>query len=99
MLRWPSGRSMLIDAGLAREGYDSGERIVAPFLWFFGVTRIDRLVLTHAHPDHAGGVPFLLHAFRPAEVWEGIAPLQDRGYEAFQTTLEQNRTTRRCVSW
>ena len=98
VLRSPSGRAMVIDAGPARDGFDLGERIVAPFLWSQGVRRLDRLVLTHAHPDHAGGVPFLLRAFRPSEVWEGIAPLQDRGYEAFETAVEQGLVPRRCVA-
>jgi len=98
VLRSPSGRSMVVDAGLAREGLDFGERIVAPFLWYEGVRRLDRLVLTHAHPDHAGGVPFLLRAFHPAEVWEGVAPLRDGGYEAFESELERSQITRRCVA-
>ena len=31
------------------------------------------LVVSHAHPDHAGGVPFLLRAFRVESSWEGPA--------------------------
>jgi competence protein ComEC len=60
-----------------------GERVVAPFLWSQGVRQVDLLVLSHAHPDHAGGVPFLLRAFPVRETWEGIAPRRDEGYAAF----------------
>ena len=37
-------------------GADRGELIVAPSLRALGVERIDRLVLSHADNDHAGGV-------------------------------------------
>jgi competence protein ComEC len=70
----PSGRSLVVDAGGSRDGhFDPGERSVAPELWRRGLHRLDALVLTHAHPDHVGGAPFILHAFRVAEIWEGPA--------------------------
>ena len=65
LLRSPSGRSLLVDAGGSRDPrFDPGERRVAPELWRQGVHRLDALVVTHAHPDHVGGAPFLLRAFR-----------------------------------
>ena len=78
LLRSPSGRAMLVDAGGSRDGrFDPGERRVAPELWRLGVRRLDALLVTHAHPDHVGGAPFLLRAFRVGEVWEGPAPIRD----------------------
>ena len=76
LLRSPSGRSLLVDAGGSRDPrFDPGETRVAPELWRQGVHRLDALVVTHAHPDHVGGAPFLLRAFRVAQLWEGPAPL------------------------
>jgi len=69
---------MLVDAGGSRDGrFDPGERRVAPELWRLGVRRLDAFLVTHAHPDHVGGAPFLLRAFRVGELWEGPAPIHD----------------------
>src|SRR6185436_15672132 len=83
VLRSPHGRTWVVDAGGGLGGrFDVGEAVVAPYLWSRGTRRLDGLVVTHAHPDHAGGVPALLRAFPVGAVLEGIAPLGDRGYDA-----------------
>src|SRR6185369_8446127 len=73
VLRSPLGRSYLVDAG---GGFDTG------------LDMGEAVVVTHAHPDHAGGVPFLLRSFGVGEVWEGVAPRRDRGYHALQAALQ-----------
>jgi len=98
LLRSPSGRAMLVDAGGSFDPrYDVGERKVAPALWALGVRRIDALVLTHAHPDHVGGARFLLHAFDVREVWEGPAAWPDRGWRRLNGELIQARVARRVL--
>ena len=51
----PHGRSILVDAGGSSGGYDLGERVIVPYLRHYGVKRLDGLILTHNHEDHAGG--------------------------------------------
>lgn len=48
----------LVDCG--GDGYDSAGDIAADFLGDYGVGRLDLLVLTHFHADHANGVAQLL---------------------------------------
>jgi competence protein ComEC len=99
LLRSPSGRAILVDAGGSRDPrFDPGERRVAPELWRRGVRRVDALVVTHAHPDHVGGAPFLLEAFRVAEVWEGPAPLRDPAWRQAEARLAAARPGRRTVA-
>src|SRR5581483_8548891 len=43
------------------------ERVVVPFLRRAGVRRIDAIVLSHPHGDHAGGVAPVLRAFGVSE--------------------------------
>jgi competence protein ComEC len=54
----PSGESMLVDAGWPGYNHRDAERIAAAAK-AAGVRKIDYLVITHYHTDHAGGVPQL----------------------------------------
>ncbi len=70
LIRCPGGRTLLVDAGpLSPGGFDAGERVVGPALWAHNVQRLDAVALTHFHPDHAGGAPWIIREFRPREVW------------------------------
>src|SRR5208283_3212492 len=54
----PSGESLLVDTGYADNDNRDANRILAAAT-AAGVKRIDSLVITHYHADHAGGVPQL----------------------------------------
>jgi competence protein ComEC len=55
----PAGKSLLIDTGWAgNNGLDAGR--IAAAAKDAGVTKIDYVLLTHYHADHAGGVPELV---------------------------------------
>ena len=43
--------------------------MIAPFLWRRGIRRIDLIVLSHPHPDHANGLATLVDNFDVGEVW------------------------------
>lgn len=63
----PDNKIMLIDGGTERP--DIGRMVIAPFLWSRGIKRIDYVVLTHQHADHAGGLKYILDNFDVGEVW------------------------------
>ncbi|WP_133500967.1 DNA internalization-related competence protein ComEC/Rec2 [Cognatilysobacter terrigena] len=49
--------ALLYDMGPAvPDGFDAGERAVIPVLHARGVTRLDRMVVSHADLDHVGGL-------------------------------------------
>jgi competence protein ComEC len=66
----PGGRVLVIDAGgFAGSDFDTGAGIVEPFLRSRKIARLDALVMSHAHPDHAGGLAHLVRHLAPAELW------------------------------
>ncbi|UCH80084.1 MAG: MBL fold metallo-hydrolase [Nitrospiraceae bacterium] len=46
-----------------------GRRVIAPYLLSKGINRIDFLMLSHAHPDHYGGLRHIIENFNVREIW------------------------------
>ena len=72
VIQFPNSAVWVLDAGGVRESpgqeeggvsFDIGEAIVSRYLWSMGVQRLERLVLSHPHQDHAGGMPALMKNF------------------------------------
>jgi competence protein ComEC len=80
----PSGKVLVVDTGgISHEGgEDQGQRVVAPFLRYRGINRIDALVLTHPHADHIGGAATLLQRFP-------VGLLLDNGEETASPLMTQ----------
>ncbi len=67
----PDGEAMLIDGGGAiTGGPDPGEREVVPWLRLARRGHLAAVVLSHPHPDHAGGLPAVLRALRVDALWD-----------------------------
>ncbi len=78
LVGFPDRRLLLVDGGgiptfrgAPKSRLDIGEDVVAPYLWYRSIRRLDVIALTHAHADHAGGIPALIEDFRPRELWTG----------------------------
>lgn len=65
------GQAMLIDAGGAiGPGPDPGALSVLPALRARRISKLDRVVLSHPHPDHYGGLRAVLDALPVHELWD-----------------------------
>ncbi len=65
-------RVLVYDTGPSwRGGRSAGERILVPYLRNRGLTRIDKLIVSHADLDHAGGVLALLAEVQVDELLAG----------------------------
>jgi competence protein ComEC len=72
IVQLPSGHAMLVDAGGDLRWpprVDRGVREVMPALAELGISRLDLAVLTHPHPDHAGGLLSVLDRIPVGELW------------------------------
>ena len=49
------GQNIIVDCGGLQSDFDTGSRIIVPYLRYLGVKEIDLLALSHGHHDHAGG--------------------------------------------
>lgn len=71
LVQLPDGSTLLVDGGgyLHDTGHDFGQRVLAPALGALHVGRIDRMIATHDHPDHSGGLPYVIKNFAVGEFW------------------------------
>ena len=63
-------QNVVVDTGRAGRGdANGGSRVVLPFLRTSGIQRLDHLVVTREHANHAGGVDAIRAAMPIARMW------------------------------
>jgi len=81
ILELPGGGAILVDGGGDLRGRsdraDRAGRIVLSALAELGIRRLDAVVLTHPHPDHAGGLFAVLDRISVGELWTTGEPGPD----------------------
>lgn len=64
----PNKQSILIDTGPELNNYVSTRDKVIPYLRRLGYNKIDILIITHPHLDHAGGLNYLIENFKVKKI-------------------------------
>jgi competence protein ComEC len=67
----PDGRAVVVDTGAASRDYDAAESVVLPYLALRGIGQIDKLIITHSHNDHYGGIPAIVGNLAVGEILVG----------------------------
>jgi competence protein ComEC len=63
VIELPDSRVLVLDTG--RNGLQTGN-----FLRYRGIKKVDVIILSHGHPDHVGGLEYLLDNFSVAGIWD-----------------------------
>ena len=94
LVRLPDGSVLLVDGGgyLHDTGHDFGQRVLAPALGALHVRHIDKMIATHNHPDHSGGLPFVINNFFVGE-FLSITKITDE----IQRALNEKKIPRRTI--
>ncbi len=99
LLRLPNGSTMLVDGGgyLHDTGMDFGQRLLAPALGALGIRKIDRMISTHEHPDHIGGLAYVAKYLGVGEFWSTTKLTSDYSDE-IKRVLSEQKTPIRMLS-
>jgi competence protein ComEC len=67
----PDGSALLVDGGgFVGSPVDPGLRVIVPLLRARRRSRLDRVVLSHPHPDHFGGLASIMAEVEVGEFWD-----------------------------
>lgn len=89
LLQTPSGKSMLIDAGVWSPGYNSGKSIILPHLKSVGINKLDAVILSHPHADHIGGIIDLINEIPIKTIYNSGYPYDSNLYQNYLDLARQ----------
>ncbi len=99
LVEFPRGVKMLIDGGgFYDESFDTGGLIVAPFLWWKKIKKIDYLVMSHPQIDHIGGLKFIARNFPVKELWMNADEGECPAYWNFLKIIDEKGIRKRLLS-
>ncbi len=82
VIEFPDRKTVVVDTG--RTGKETAE-----LLRYIGKRDVEALILSHVHPDHTGGLEYLLERFNVKELWDNgrIKYPEDIGMNAAHKVL------------
>jgi competence protein ComEC len=93
LIKFPNGKTALVDAGNATNFFDNGERVIIPLLNYLGIHKVDYGIISHIDSDHYGGFVSLVMADKIGTIVKppiDTSLSKDRKFEEF---IRQNDVT------
>ena len=98
-IRLPNGKNWLIDCGASFNPYfDVGEKVISPYLWKNGVSRIDKLIITNFSLPRYGNMESILKNFKVDEIITSPGLMSGSDYIKLMVYFRDNRIYHR-KSW
>jgi competence protein ComEC len=93
LVEFPGGRTLLVDGGGFADisAFDSGERVLAPFLRGRKIMTVDTLLLSHPNSDHMNGLIYIADHFNVRELWTNGEPRDTLGYRMLMDSARAQR--------
>jgi competence protein ComEC len=93
LIEFPGGKCMLIDGGGFFDSsiLDVGSGVIAPLLLQKKIMTVDTLLLTHAHEDHIGGLPYIAENFNVKQVWRNGQGEESGTYLRFLEIIQRKK--------
>ena len=93
LMELPEGYNILIDGGGFSDNsiFDTGAKIIAPFLWQKKIKTVDTLVLSHPNSDHLNGLIYIAEYFNVKNVWTNNEATDTLAYQTFMETIKENK--------
>jgi competence protein ComEC len=70
LIKFPDGKTALVDAGEATLNFDNGERVILPLLNHLGIDKIDYGFVSHVDLDHYGGFISLINEGKISRIYK-----------------------------
>ena len=87
----------LIDGGGRSGDPRFGETELLPLLVDRGVRRVDLVILSHAHPDHCGGLPAVIDQLQVGQVWINPRRLRGECAQSILAAIRERNTPFRLI--
>ncbi len=87
IMRFPNGKTMLIDSGPANPWYDTGEKVILPVANYLGIHKFNWLVLSHPHNDHIGGAVSIIESMPVDTVLDTYSSFQSSTYRYLKSQI------------
>ncbi len=78
LIKFPNGKTALVDAGEANPFIDNGERVIIPLLDYLGIGKIDYGFVSHLDLDHYGGFISLIYHDRINKIFRPLPDSSDK---------------------
>lgn len=91
LIRFPDGKSALIDAGNANIHFSNGDKIILPLMGRLGIDSLNCLFITHLDADHFYGVFKLLEKGNIEMVFKPVPEEKDSADFKFEKYLSERK--------